>query len=339
MSYRIGIASLARAGALLLSAITMLATVPVTASASTHRSARHSRSHRHHHRTYGRGSAGSVSCAAGVCFAGDPFPSGQCTWYAAGRRPDLIGIVHGNAGEWLNEARGHVPEGDTPVVGAIAVWLPYHGGAFGYGHVAYVAAVAGGTVTVEDFNWEGEVHHIHKVPVSWISGYIYGGPAGNGPGSPPPPPPPAPAPAPVPSAQPPASPPMSPTPTPTPSPTPSPGATPTPTPSPTPSPGTNPTPPPPSAPQYFVYHVTGTCRDGACGLMLRSGPGYSDYAALGVLPEGAEVDIVCQAAGETVSNGYASSSIWDRLTSGDWVTDFYLSTPNIGTWSPPIPQC
>jgi uncharacterized protein YraI len=73
--------------------------------------------------------------------------------------------------------------------------------------------------------------------------------------------------------------------------------------------------------------------------MLRSGPGYSNYAALGVLPEGAEVQVVCQAVGEIVSNGYYSSSIWDLLTNGDWVTDFYVSTPNIGTWSPPIPQC
>jgi hypothetical protein len=166
------------------------------------------------------------------------------------------------------------------------------------------------------------VHHIHKVPASWISGYIYGGPAGNGPGSPPPPPP-------VSSPQPPAS--SAPSPTQPQAPT----TTPTPQPNPAPSPGPN----PPPAPQYFVYHVTGTCRDGSCGLMLRSGPGYSDYAVLGVLPEGAEVEVVCQAVGETISNGYASSAIWDRLTNGAWVSDFYVSTPNIGTSSPPIPQC
>jgi surface antigen len=317
MGFRISTAGLAR-----ISVLVACATVTIsgTASAATHH---HIKAHRH--RAFGRGSAGSVSCAAGVCFAGDPFPPGQCTWYAAGRRPDLLGIVHGNAGDWLNEARGRVPEGSTPVVGAIAVWLPYHGGAFGYGHVAYVAGVAGGYVTVEDFNWEGEVHHTHKVPASWISGYILGGPAGSGTVSPPPPP--------VSSPQPPAS--SSPSPTPPQAPT---TTTPTPQPNPAPSPVPNP-PPPPPAPQYFVYHVTGTCRDGSCGLMLRSGPGYSSYAALGVLPEGAEVPVVCQAVGETVSNGYASSSIWDRLTSSVWVSDFYVSTPNIGTWSPPIPQC
>jgi hypothetical protein len=43
--------------------------------------------------------------------------------------------------------------------------------------------------------------------------------------------------------------------------------------------------------------------------------------------------------GQTVSNGYAASAVWDRLTSGDWVSDFYIDTPNIGTFSPPIPPC
>jgi surface antigen len=331
MSLRIKTARLVRITTLTVAGTATIAIAPGSALAATHNSTRHhDKSHKHGHHASGLGSGGSLSCAAGVCFSGDPFPPGQCTWYAAGRRPDLIGIVRGNAGNWLNEARGRVPEGSTPVVGAIAVWLPYHGGAFGYGHVAYVAAVAGGSVTVEDFNWEGEVHHRHTVPASWISGYIYGGPATTG--SAPSPPPAAPvAPSGPPAPQ--------PNPSPTPQPTPTPAPTPTPTPAPAPPSAPTPTPTPPPAPQYFVYHVTGTCRDGACGLTLRAGPGYSGYAAVGGLPEGAEVDVTCQATGETVSNGYASSAIWDRLTNGDWVSDFYVSTPNIGTWSPAIPQC
>jgi hypothetical protein len=92
--------------------------------------------HRGHRSTArGRGAGSSVSCAGGVCFTGDPFYlyAGQCTWYAAGRRPDLDGIVHGNAGDWLNEARGRAPEGTVPAVGAIAVWLPNTGGLTGRG--------------------------------------------------------------------------------------------------------------------------------------------------------------------------------------------------------------
>lgn len=311
-----------RTMALLFAGIAAFALVPSSALASTHRGSHKTHSHkRHAPLTRGKGYGSGSSCADGVCFSGDPFylEAGQCTWYAAGRRPDLNGIVHGNAGEWLAEARGRVPEGTTPVVGAIAVWLPNTGGAYSAGHVAYVAAVSGGSVTVQDFNWgtPHESYHEHTVPVSWISGYIYGGPAGSGPGSPP-----AASPAPpVPQPSPPAPPqPAAPT-------TPQPGAP------------AAPQPTPPTAPSYYVYQVTGTCRDGACGLTLRAGPGYSSYASLGSLPEGADADVVCQAMGETVSNGYASSAVWDKLTSGAWVSDFYLNTPNIGTWSPPIPQC
>lgn len=70
---------------------------------------------------------------------------GQCTWYAAGRRPDLDGITRGNAGAWLAEARGHKPEGTTPVVGAIAVNTTADQGV---GHVAYVAGVIDGGATL-----------------------------------------------------------------------------------------------------------------------------------------------------------------------------------------------
>lgn len=138
------------------------------------------------------GRSGALSCdTQGVCFAEDPFAVGQCGWYAEGRRPDLlgiVGIVHDDAGAWLEEAAGKVPEGKVPVVGALAIWTPdkppYSGA---LGHVAYVAAVAGSRIFVDDSNWrvtpwspELEVHE-HWLPASSVSGYIYGGPAGNGP--------------------------------------------------------------------------------------------------------------------------------------------------------------
>lgn len=96
----------------------------------------------------------------------------------------------------------------------------------------------------------------------------------------------------------------------------------------------------PSAPpaSYYIHHVTGTCRDGACGLKVHTAPSLS-APVTHVIPDGSEVDIVCQAMGDTVSNGYYSSAVWDRQTDGSWVSDFYVDTPNIGTWSPPIPRC
>jgi surface antigen len=126
------------------------------------------------------------SCdSQGVCFANDPFPIGQCTWYAGGRRPDLVGVVHGAAREWLAAASGRVPEGSRPAVGAIAVYVPHTPGP--PGHVGYVAAISGSRVLLDDSNWRStpwsptlQVHE-HWEPARAASGYIYGGPAGAGP--------------------------------------------------------------------------------------------------------------------------------------------------------------
>jgi hypothetical protein len=106
---------------------------------------------------------------------------------------------------------------------------------------------------------------------------------------------------------------------------------------PTPSPAPSPSAPP----QFWVHHVYGTCYDGACGLKERAGPGYSHYAQVGLKYDGDEVDIVCQVHGELVGPGRdgLSSDVWDKLTDGAWVTDYYVDTPNAGSFSPPIPQC
>jgi surface antigen len=126
------------------------------------------------------------SCdSQGVCFSHDPFPIGECTWYAAGRRPDLVGIVHGAAWEWLRAATGRVPEGLRPAVGAIAVYAPGVRGA--PGHLGYVAAISGSRVLLDDSNWRPTLWspwlqvHEHWEAASTARGYIYGGPAGTGP--------------------------------------------------------------------------------------------------------------------------------------------------------------
>ena len=126
------------------------------------------------------------SCdSQGVCFANDPFPIGECTWYAGGRRPDLVGVVHGAAREWLAAASRRVPEGSRPALGAIAVYVPNTPGP--PGHVAYVAAISGSRVLLDDSNWRStpwsprlQVHE-HWENARAASGYIYGGPAGAGP--------------------------------------------------------------------------------------------------------------------------------------------------------------
>jgi hypothetical protein len=87
-----------------------------------------------------------------------------------------------------------------------------------------------------------------------------------------------------------------------------------------------------------THTVERTCRDGACGLKLRSAPSLT-AAVTRVVLDGDQVQIACQATGDTVSNGRASSAIWDRLSDGSWASDFYLDTPEIGRFSPGIPRC
>lgn len=107
-----------------------------------------------------------------------------------------------------------------------------------------------------------------------------------------------------------------------------------------------PPPPPPtpsSSPTVFTYHVYGTCEDGACGLKIHSGPGYSSaYPVVGTLNEGDAVNIVCQGTGEAVGPSPrtgVSSAIWDKLDTGGWVSDLYINTPGDGSFTSGIPRC
>jgi surface antigen/uncharacterized protein YraI len=208
--------------------------------------------------------------------ASDPFPWGECTWWASLKRPDLYPTVHGNAGDWLAEAQsGGIPTGSTPAVGAIAVFLPYVAGAGQYGHVAYVEAVNGdGTITISEYNWAG--YHVgptfRRVAAARVSGFIYGGPVQT------------------------------------------PGYVPT-------QPG--------AATGYQVY---GT---GSEGLIEHSAPDRSSPRT-GALADGASVNVVCQTQSASVVNG---SAIWDKLDNGSYVSDYFVDTPNVGTFTPSIPRC
>jgi hypothetical protein len=102
-----------------------------------------------------------------------------------------------------------------------------------------------------------------------------------------------------------------------------------------------PPPPPPGSTTVYVHHVYHTCANGHCGLNVRTGPGYSNYGVTRVLVDGSEVDITCQTRGENVTGADGSSTtVWDRLAQGDYVTDFYVDTSGMnGAFDPSIPQC
>jgi LysM repeat protein len=94
-------------------------------------------------------------------YAGDPFGGsfGQCTWWAAHKRPDEDFIGIGDAWSWADgaRARGYIVT-TTPVPNATVVFEPGVQGALGAGHVAHVEQILpGGWVLISEMNfyWNG----------------------------------------------------------------------------------------------------------------------------------------------------------------------------------------
>jgi len=70
-------------------------------------------------------------------------------------------------------------------------------------------------------------------------------------------------------------------------------------------------------------------------LTRRSGPGTSYSAYPSPLPIGSLAWVTCQRAGTKVG----TTSVWDRLTDGSWVTDYYVATTSKTTYTAPIRRC
>ncbi len=66
---------------------------------------------------------------------------------------------------------------------------------------------------------------------------------------------------------------------------------------------------------------------------VRSGPG-TGYAIVRVLPEGSRVQITCQTTGTRVTGPYGTSSIWDNIGSGQYISDAYVRTGSDGYVAP-----
>jgi hypothetical protein len=71
------------------------------------------------------------------------------------------------------------------------------------------------------------------------------------------------------------------------------------------------------------------------GLTRRHGPGTAYSAYPGTLPIGSLAWITCQRAGSRVG----TTAVWDRLSDGSWVTDYYIASPSNTTYSPPNRRC
>ncbi|MEH1015004.1 peptidoglycan DD-metalloendopeptidase family protein [Micromonospora sp. CPCC 206060] len=70
--------------------------------------------------------------------------------------------------------------------------------------------------------------------------------------------------------------------------------------------------------------------NGGGTLTRRSGPG-TGYGAVGSVADGATVSISCSANGTSHTGRYGTTSLWNRLTDGSWVSDAYLWTGVNGT--------
>jgi len=95
-------------------------------------------------------------------------------------------------------------------------------------------------------------------------------------------------------------------------------------------------PAPPSSPVRHVYHVHNTCADHSCGLLVETAPGSRfGGKVIGTLKDGTAVNIRCQTVGGLVSGGEGSNDVWDQIdyASGiGYVADLYMDTP--GDYSP-----
>jgi uncharacterized protein YraI len=70
-------------------------------------------------------------------------------------------------------------------------------------------------------------------------------------------------------------------------------------------------------------------------LNTRTGPGASYPMSGSPLQPGALAWVMCQKAGSTVG----TTSVWNRMTDGRWVTDYYVSNRSNTTYSAPVPRC
>jgi hypothetical protein len=87
-----------------------------------------------------------------------------------------------------------------------------------------------------------------------------------------------------------------------------------------------------------TFHVYGTCAAGACGLNERAAP-TPHSEKIGQLQDGTAIGIICQTTGYPLRTNGHTSRIWDQLANAAYVSDLYVSTPNVGTFSPELNRC
>lgn len=79
--------------------------------------------------------------------------------------------------------------------------------------------------------------------------------------------------------------------------------------------------------------ASGRVNTASKSLSVRSGPG-TGYAKVGTLAKGTKVNIICQTKGATVTGTYGSSSWWNKIGTGRYISDAYTYTGSDGRVAP-----
>ncbi|RPF22650.1 DUF1906 domain-containing protein [Myceligenerans xiligouense] len=69
-------------------------------------------------------------------------------------------------------------------------------------------------------------------------------------------------------------------------------------------------------------------------LKARTGPSTSTSVVRTYAP-GASLPVVCQGTGQKIG----TTTVWNKLRGGRWVSDYYVSNRSNTTWSAPVPRC
>ena len=81
--------------------------------------------------------------------------------------------------------------------------------------------------------------------------------------------------------------------------------------------------------------VGGTIDSSGSSVNIHSGPG-TNYSMIGSIAQGTGVSIDCIANGTAVSGPFGTTTLWDEIGSGRWVTDAFVNT---GTNNPIAMPC
>ncbi|MGW1885836.1 SH3 domain-containing protein [Streptomyces sp. NPDC001970] len=66
---------------------------------------------------------------------------------------------------------------------------------------------------------------------------------------------------------------------------------------------------------------------------VRSGPGRQ-YRLIRTLPYNVKVPVYCQKPGEQITGPYGTTTLWDNIADGEFVSDAYVNTGSDGYVAP-----